>query len=202
MFIRMFLLAASAAVCSTGALAQQWSGSSTSACPTVSNLKSALQSAIAQAKGQLGLGLNMWATVVAPDGHVCYVAYSSTDAIQGQWLASRAISAQKAFTAVSLSLGPTSNSGSGTGLATGKLALSSANLYSAVQPGGSLFGLATSNPVFAPGAYGDTIATGGGTTTAAYSPGSEGVATYAGPISTCDLWNDERPDDRTGDRRH
>jgi len=186
MFIRMFLLAASAAVCSTGALAQQWSGgSSTSACPTLNgNLKTALQSAIAQAKGQLGLGLNMWATVVAPDGHVCYVAYSSTDAIQGQWLASRVISAQKAFTAVSLSLGTTSNSGSGTGLATGKLALSSANLYSAVQPGGSLFGLATSNPVFAPGAYGDTIATGGGTTPAAYSPGSEGVATYAGPIST------------------
>src|SRR5437773_466077 len=36
---------------------------------------------------------------------------------------------------------------------TGKLALSTANLYSAVQPGGSLYGLQASNPVDATEAY-------------------------------------------------
>jgi len=82
---------------------------------TLSQLQSALKSAIAQTGGQLGLGLNMWATIVAADGTVCSVANSSGEAIQGQWLASRVISAQKAFTAATLSLGPTANSGSGTG---------------------------------------------------------------------------------------
>lgn len=135
------------------------------ACPVVglTQLQNALKLAIQRngAGGGLALGLNMWATVVAPDGRVCVVANSSGDAIQGQWLASRAISAQKAFTAATLSLGPTPNSGSGTGLAAGKLALSTANLYSAVQPGGSLFGLQHSNPVAAAGAYGDRISPAG-----------------------------------------
>ena len=36
----------------------------------------------------------------------------------------------------------------------GRLALSTANLYSAVQPGGSLFGLQESNPVNTDAAYG------------------------------------------------
>lgn len=150
MLKRMALVAA--CLCSSPAGA--WENTS---CPAVtqSQLQSALKSAISQVGGQLGLGLNMWATIVAPDGKVCLVADSSGDAIQGQWLASRLISAQKAFTAATLSLGPTSNSGSGTGLANGKLALSTANLYSAVQPGGSLFGLATSNPVAVPEAYGE-----------------------------------------------
>jgi hypothetical protein len=57
-----------------------------------------------------------------------------------QWPASRVISAQKANTANSLSLDG--------------LALSTANLYSAVQPGGSLFGLQESNPVNTEVAYG------------------------------------------------
>jgi uncharacterized protein GlcG (DUF336 family) len=141
-----------AAVCLFGTSAGAWANG---ACPgvTLSQLQSALKSAIAQTGGQLGLGLNMWGTIVAADGTVCSVANSSGQAIQGQWLASRVISAQKAFTAATLSLGPTANSGSGTGLASGKLALSTANLYSAVQPGGSLFGLATSNPVAVPEAY-------------------------------------------------
>ncbi len=128
-----------------------------SSCPAISlsALQAALKQAVIDTHGAVGLGLNMWATVVAPDGVVCLVANSSTDAIQGQWLASRVISAQKSFTAATLSLGPTSNSGSGTSLANGKLALSTANLYSAVNPGGSLFGLQHSNPVAAAEAYGD-----------------------------------------------
>jgi Haem-degrading len=55
------------------------------------------------------------------------------------------ISAQKANTANAFSLDATSNS-DGSGQPTG-LSLSTANLYSAVQPGGSLFGLQESNPV-------------------------------------------------------
>jgi len=58
---------------------------------------------------------------------------------------SRVISAQKANTANLFSLDASSNS-SGSGQAKG-LALSTANLYSAVQPGGSLYGLQFSNPV-------------------------------------------------------
>ena len=61
------------------------------------------------------------------------------------------ISAQKASTANAFSLDSTSNSG-GSGQATG-LALSTANLYSAVQPGGSLYGLQFSNPVDTSTAY-------------------------------------------------
>jgi uncharacterized protein GlcG (DUF336 family) len=86
-----------------------------------------------------GFGLDMWATVVDRSGIVRVVAFSG--AKEGdQWPASRVISAQKANTANSLSLDG--------------LALSTANLYSAVQPGGSLFGLQESNPVNTDVAYG------------------------------------------------
>jgi uncharacterized protein GlcG (DUF336 family) len=188
MLRRLLFMSVSTALFSTGAMAD-----SASTCPTLSTgLKSALQSAISQAAGKLGLGLNMWATVVAPDGHVCFVAFSSSDAIQGQWLASRVISAQKAFTAATLSLGTTSNSGSGTGLATGKLALSTANLYSAVQPGGSLYGLQHSNPVFAPGAYGDTLRIGGGVQNANFD-GQGAPITYDGPITTSTYGTSQDP---------
>ncbi len=79
-----------------------------------------------------GLNLDMWATVVDRSGVVCAVAYTG-DAVDAQWPGSRVISAQKANTANAFSLKG--------------LALSTANLYSAVQPGGSLFGLQESNPV-------------------------------------------------------
>jgi uncharacterized protein GlcG (DUF336 family) len=86
-----------------------------------------------------GFNLDMWATVVDRSGIVRTVAFSG--AREGdQWPASRVISAQKANTANSLSLDG--------------LALSTANLYSAVQPGGSLFGLQESNPVNTEVAYG------------------------------------------------
>jgi len=97
-----------------------------------------------------GLDLNMWATIVARDGTVCAVAFSGTNS-GSQWLGSRVISAQKANTANLFSLDGSSagnNSGMGNGLA-----LSTANLYSAVQPGGSLFGLQESNPVDTSDAY-------------------------------------------------
>jgi uncharacterized protein GlcG (DUF336 family) len=116
--------------------------------PSWGSLRSALTSAVAGANG--GLGFNMWATLVANDGTVCAVAFSG-GVYTDQWLGSRVISAQKANTAndFSLSNGATpSTSKFKTGLA-----LSTANLYSAVQPGGSLFGLQHSNPVDATIAY-------------------------------------------------
>src|SRR5690349_2383067 len=112
------------------------------AVPNYASLKAALDTAV-QAEAT-GLNLQMWATVVNRDGVVCAVAFSGKDR-SAQWPGSRVISAQKANTANAFSLDSSSNS-NGSGQATG-LALSTANLYSAVQPGGSLFGLQFSNPV-------------------------------------------------------
>jgi uncharacterized protein GlcG (DUF336 family) len=108
----------------------------TAGLPTHTQLKDALKGAQSESNG--GFGLNMWATVVDRDGRVCEVAFTGNN--QGdQWPGSRVISAQKANTANAFSLP--------------NLALSTANLYSAVQPGGSLFGLQESNPVTAGIAY-------------------------------------------------
>jgi uncharacterized protein GlcG (DUF336 family) len=110
--------------------------------PNYSVLKKALDSAVADEKS--GLNLHMWATIVDRDGVVCAVAFSGVDR-GAQWPGSRVISAQKANTANAFSLDGSSSS-AGSGMAKG-LSLSTANLYSAVQPGGSLFGLQESNPV-------------------------------------------------------
>src|SRR5256884_7876439 len=98
--------------------------------PSQGALKNALTLARHQANG--GFNLDMWATVVNRDGLVCAVAFTGSDRGQ-QWPGSRVISAQKANTANAFSLPG--------------LALSTANLYSAVNPGGSLYGLQHSNPV-------------------------------------------------------
>ncbi len=106
-------------------------------------LKTALDSAVAAESS--GLDLNMWATLVARDGTVCAVARSGN--LGDQWPGSRAISAQKANAANAFSL-PATKGAAATGMA-----LSTANLYSAVQPGGSLYGLQHSNPVDTSVAY-------------------------------------------------
>jgi uncharacterized protein GlcG (DUF336 family) len=110
-----------------------------SACPvagiTNATLTPVLQAAVAAGNG--GLGFPMWATVVDRDGVVCVVAKSAGPGLQ--WPGSRVISAQKANTANAFSLP--------------SFALSTANLFSATQPGGSLFGLQESNPVDADVAY-------------------------------------------------
>lgn len=116
--------------------------------PGYGELKEALDAAVSAETS--GLNLHMWATVVNRDGIVCAVAFSGTDR-GAQWPGSRVISAQKANTANSFSLDSSSASG-GSGSAIG-LALSTANLFSAVQPGGSLFGLQESNPVNVDVAY-------------------------------------------------
>jgi len=92
-----------------------------------------------------GLGFPMWLTLIDGSGRVCAVVTSldgtpkNAEVTADIWLGSRVISAQKANTANDFS--------------TGLLALSTANLYAAVQPGGSLFGLQESNPVDALQAY-------------------------------------------------
>jgi uncharacterized protein GlcG (DUF336 family) len=99
-------------------------------------LQTALNSAVTADVS--GLNLNMWATLVNRDGVVCAVAFSGPNR-NSQWPGSRVISAQKANTANAFSLDT--------------LSLSTANLYSAVQPGGSLYGLQESNPVDTDVAY-------------------------------------------------
>lgn len=110
--------------------------------PNYKALKAALESAVAAETS--GLNNQMWGTLVDRDGVVCAVTYSGANRA-AQWPGSRLIAAQKANTANAFSLDASSASG-GSGQAKG-LALSSANLYAAVQPGGSLYGLQHSNPV-------------------------------------------------------
>ena len=116
--------------------------------PSHSQLRAALAAAV-QAETS-GLNNQMWGTLVNRDGVVCAVAFSGTHRA-AQWPGSRVISAQKANTANAFSLDASSSS-NGSGQPSG-LALSTANLYSAVQPGGSLYGLQHSNPVDAENAY-------------------------------------------------
>src|SRR3954469_16731416 len=107
--------------------------------PSQAQLQAALKAVVdVGGTNNSGFGLNMWATTVNRDGEVCAVAFSGQDR-GDQWPGSRVISAQKANTANAFSLP--------------HLALSTANLYSAVQPGGTLFGLQHSNPVDTDAAY-------------------------------------------------
>ena len=123
--------------------------------PDHAALRSILQTVVVQ-PGQPNGGLdnNMWASVVNRDGEVCAVVFSGNDR-GDQWPGSRVISAQKANTANAFSL----SSGSA-GILSG-LALSTANLFTAVQPGGSLFGLQESNPVDTNVAYSGNSANNG-----------------------------------------
>jgi uncharacterized protein GlcG (DUF336 family) len=104
--------------------------------PSWRELRDALTAARQAVNG--GLDLDMWGTVVNRDAIVCQVAFTGSGR-HDQWPGSRVISAQKANTANAFSLPG--------------LALSTANLYSATQPGGSLFGLQHSNPVSTTSAY-------------------------------------------------
>ena len=119
----------------------QPAGQSCAGVPTHAALRAALAAAQGQPNG--GLGFHMWGSVVDRDGQVCAVSFTGADR-GDQWPGSRVISAQKANTANAFSLP--------------KFALSTANLFSAVQPGQSLFGLQKSNPVDTGVAYGGNAA--------------------------------------------
>jgi uncharacterized protein GlcG (DUF336 family) len=96
-------------------------------------LEKALKASVKPSGGPANGGFenNEWAALVGRDGKVCAVAFSGQGP-DDQWPGSRAIAAEKANTANALSLKA--------------FALSTANLYAGVQPGGSLYGLAASNP--------------------------------------------------------
>ncbi len=119
------------------------SASANAACSDVSrhDLETYLKSVVSS-KVAGGFNLNMWLTFVDETGKVCAVVTSGNEgslASRSEWLGSRIISAQKANTANAFSL-------DGVSISTG-------DLYAAVQPGGSLFGLQESNPVNAEAAY-------------------------------------------------
>jgi uncharacterized protein GlcG (DUF336 family) len=84
--------------------------------------------------GGLFNGKRMWGAIVDRDGTVCTFITTTADPSQ-VWPGSQAIAKAKAYTANAFSLDI--------------LALSTARLYTFVQPGHSLFGLNNSNP-FAP----------------------------------------------------
>jgi len=137
--VTTLVLLASGALASGALRAQGVNNASRRGCadlPSWADLRQALKAARAQSNG--GLNLDMWGTIVDRDGVVCAVAFTGSDR-DDQWPGSRVISAQKASTANAFSLR--------------QLALSTANLYTAVQPGGSLFGLQESNPVSTDVAY-------------------------------------------------
>jgi uncharacterized protein GlcG (DUF336 family) len=98
--------------------------------PDHNTLRAKLRQVLEQKNG--GLGFQMWGTILDRNGKVVDVVFSGEQR-GDQWPGSRVISAQKANTANAFSLEG--------------FALSTANLFAAVQPGGSLFGLQESNPV-------------------------------------------------------
>lgn len=93
----------------------------------VASIQHTLTAVVKLQNGGIFTPNRMWSAVVDREGHLCAV-----DVVGDAWPGSRAIAIAKASTANDFS-----NSG---------LALSTANLYSATQPGGSLYGLNNSNP--------------------------------------------------------
>lgn len=138
--------------------------------PDHAALDAALE-AVVNAGGNAGLGNEMWATLVDRDGVVCAVTFTGDDR-GDQWPGSRVISAQKANTANAFALP--------------NLSLSTANLYSAVQPGGSLFGLQESNPVDTSVAYGGDAADYGTDTDPMVGEKIGGVNVFGGGLALYD----------------
>ena len=128
-----FTLITTALIAGASALAQaQAPGVDCSKVPSYDQLKSALSDSVKEGQSANGgLGNQEWAVVVNRDGQVCAVVFSGPDRSK-EWPGSRLIAAEKANTANALSLD--------------NFALSTGNLYSAAQPGQSLYGLAMMNP--------------------------------------------------------
>jgi uncharacterized protein GlcG (DUF336 family) len=112
----------------------------------VYSVQSTLAHVITENNGGIFSPNRMWSAIVDRRGVLCSVINSNND----PWPGSRAIAIAKASTANDFS-----NSG---------LALSTANLYAATQPGGSLYGLNNSNPfnpLFEPQGIGHGFVPGG-----------------------------------------
>ena len=120
------------------ALADGPGGAQCQGLPSHGQSKAALSAAMLAETS--GLNNHMWATIVNRDGIVCAVAFSGiTAARSGRAAAS---SRPRRRHGHRLQPGQRARSSNGSGQPAG-LALSTANLYSAVQPGGSLYGCST-----------------------------------------------------------
>ena len=113
---------------------QQGAAADCSGVPDHQRLTQTLRAVVAPGDTETngGLGNHMWAVVVNRAGVICTVVHSG-ETFGDQWLGSRPIAAEKAYTANAFSLPG--------------FALSTANLYWPSQPENSLYALATSNPV-------------------------------------------------------
>jgi len=126
----------------------------------VGALGGALNQVVTENNGGLFSPNLMWAAIVDRRGILCGVAKTG-DA----WPYSRQIAIAKAGTA--------------NGLSNSQLALSTANLYSPTQPGGSLYGLNNSNP-YNPFFNSETTGSGPGSGVG-YTPG--GIITFGGGVA-------------------
>jgi uncharacterized protein GlcG (DUF336 family) len=93
----------------------------------VNSVQGQLASVVQSGNGGIFKPNRMWSAIVDRQGRLCSII-----SIGDAWPGSRAIAIAKAFTA--------------NGFSNDGLALSTANIYSATQPGGSLYGLNDSNP--------------------------------------------------------
>jgi uncharacterized protein GlcG (DUF336 family) len=95
-------------------------------------LSAAIKAAV-DGGGNGGIANDVWLALVNRDGVICQVTFSGVHR-SAQWSGGRVLAAEKASTAIAFSLPRGSGGIDG-------LALSTANLYAAAQPGGMLFGL-------------------------------------------------------------
>ena len=125
----MFVAAVVLATTTTAAMAadESWHQKCSLSQGTVQTVQSKLAAVVQLANGGIFTPNRMWSAVVDRNGILC-----SVKKIGDAWPGSRAIAIAKAETANDFS-----NDG---------LSLSTANLYAATQPGGSLYGLNNSNP--------------------------------------------------------
>ncbi len=142
-------LAATALFGSTAAFAQTPDRGDSGQCnipsTTIAQIQAQVRPVTRENNGGIFNPGRVWSAIVDREGHLCSVVE-----VGDAWPGSRAIAIAKAFTA--------------NGFSNSADAYSTTNLYSAVQPGGSLYGLNNSNPYnpeFLPGGSGEGQVPGG-----------------------------------------
>ena len=171
---RKSAIAVSALILSIAALP---TGARAANCPVSHDqLTKALRDSVKPSGGPSNGGLdnNEWAAVVGRDGTVCAVTFSGSQP-DDQWLGSRGIAAEKANTANAFSLKA--------------FALSTANLYASVQPAGTLYGAASSNPVAVDVLYAGDATQFGGSSDPMVGKHLGGVIIFGGGLALYDGTN-------------
>jgi uncharacterized protein GlcG (DUF336 family) len=149
-------------------------GAQAADCPVAwDRLAAALKASVKPAggPGNGGFDNHMWASVVARDGAVCAVAFSGAEA-GDQWPGSRAISAEKANTANSVSVDA--------------MALSSGNLYAGALSGGPFYGLEATHPPATDVLYGGDAAAFGTASDPMVGKVLGGVVVFGGGLALYD----------------